>query len=709
MSINVIHCTDLYRPHSDFDDVADAMAMFALHCMREINLLAFVLDQPAEQQRRPGKITVDELNAICETSVPSITGYHALLNLLQAAPNGIVMTIVGGLSDLYWAYKTNPGLVKQKLKEVWVFAGDAQEQATRYHEGGRDIAPPYGLEHNVNTDVEAFREIMRSDLKIVWIPCYDGGEVRNPDGSANPFGIGPTMLNASFFMGQYEHLLSKSSPQVLDFFVRALSTEGGPGFRYDWNVVKKHFKEFWGVGIFQAITQPNGNYPFKFVQKNILVNENATIRVGSGNKQVLLFERTDKSNYFNRMTSLSAELFSHIGKVQDKPAPPREDEDIMGIKKPDLSWSSPLVPITSPIVKLVQHHMAHITWTIFDVHAFHRDSNGWKGVGYNYWIAFDGTIYEARGRNVGAHAGANWNGRSLGVGYQGNFETQQMTDAQVKSGAWLNAKLAQEEGLTVDDIIGHKDISATLCPGKNFRMAELRQETAKLLGGGSVGTPIKGAPQVTVRQAQKWALDRNAEQRFIDIAPVYWQYGEQVGIRPEVLYAQSAKETAFGRYGGAVTPEMNNWAGIKILSPSGDKREDHETFATPQDGVRGHFNHITAYVGLEPVGETHPRYSLVKRLAWAGTITTVEQLGERWAPAANYGESIVQDYLWGLWATEEPGEPITPPPGEPEPCANCAWLQNENNRLLVAVSDRDVKIAGYRDRLRKIEELSKGE
>ena len=40
---------------------------------------------------------------------------------------------------------------------------------------------------------------------------------------------------------------------------------------------------------------------------------------------------------------------------------------------------------------------------------------------------------------------------------------------------------------------------------------------------------------------------------------------------------------------------MNNWAGIKTLEAISDRPEDHETFITPEDGVRAHFN-IWAYI-----------------------------------------------------------------------------------------------------------------
>lgn len=158
-------------------------------------------------------------------------------------------------------------------------------------------------------------------------------------------------------------------------------------------------------------------------------------------------------------------------------------------------------------------------------------------------------------------------------------------------------------------------------------------------------TPIVGESQVSLERAKEWATEKGAHQRFIDIADIYWKYGEITGIRPEVLYAQAAKETGYGKYGGRVLPEQNNWAGIKTATATGDATEDHETFATPDDGVRAHFNHMAAYVGLEPVGEPHGRYYSARTTAWAGTVKTVEELGNKWAPEHTYGYSLVNNYL----------------------------------------------------------------
>src|SRR5690625_4575144 len=145
------------------------------------------------------------------------------------------------------------------------------------------------------------------------------------------------------------------------------------------------------------------------------------------------------------------------------------------INKPNLAFRGSLTPINkSRIDKIVQHHMYHKSWHIKDVHNFHKNSNGWAGIGYNYWIDFDGNIYEGRGMNVGAHVGGH-NSHTIGVGYQGDFTSQKMTDAQLRAGIELNKWLiGQLPNVSKNDIIGHKDLASTTCPGPNFRMSELK-------------------------------------------------------------------------------------------------------------------------------------------------------------------------------------------------------------------------------------------
>ena len=84
-------------------------------------------------------------------------------------------------------------------------------------------------------------------------------------------------------------------------------------------------------------------------------------------------------------------------------------------------------------------------------------------------------------------------------------------------------------------------------------------------------TSIFGESEKTLEEALAWAKRNNAADCFIKAAPLYWHYAEIFGIRADVMYAQAAKETGFGKYTGKVKPEMNNWAGIKKYGAVGDE------------------------------------------------------------------------------------------------------------------------------------------
>lgn len=153
---------------------------------------------------------------------------------------------------------------------------------------------------------------------------------------------------------------------------------------------------------------------------------------------------------------------------------------------------------------------------------------------------------------------------------------------------------------------------------------------------------LKGYTSVSVNSAKEWAKSKGAHQRFIDVADLYWKYAIQTGLKAEVMYAQAAFETGFGHYKGNVIPEQNNWAGIKRAGHNGDATYDHESFATVEDGVRGHFNHMLAYTGGEPVGIPHARYNVVKSMPWAGSVVLIQDLSGKWCPRADYSDTIVK-------------------------------------------------------------------
>lgn len=146
---------------------------------------------------------------------------------------------------------------------------------------------------------------------------------------------------------------------------------------------------------------------------------------------------------------------------------------MLDIKKADLKWNGSLKSLDLSKIKYIMiHHTAHPTWNIYDVHNFHQHTNGWIGIGYNFFINPDGTVFEGRGLNVGAGAtGYNYN--SIHVCFAGNFENQKPSETQLENGKDLIEYLLTLVPSDVK-IIGHKDIGKTACPGRNFPLDEFK-------------------------------------------------------------------------------------------------------------------------------------------------------------------------------------------------------------------------------------------
>jgi len=148
------------------------------------------------------------------------------------------------------------------------------------------------------------------------------------------------------------------------------------------------------------------------------------------------------------------------------------------------SWG---MRIISPLQKLnpsrvdaiALHHMAHPTADIYEVERWHLNQ-GWRAFGYNYWVDFDGTIYEGRGyQHVGAGV-ENQNDHIISIGFQGNYQSglagiatsPAMPDAQFNAGVDI-INWVMERVPTIGRVAGHRDFMATACPGDTFPLAEM--------------------------------------------------------------------------------------------------------------------------------------------------------------------------------------------------------------------------------------------
>jgi hypothetical protein len=143
---------------------------------------------------------------------------------------------------------------------------------------------------------------------------------------------------------------------------------------------------------------------------------------------------------------------------------------------------------------------------VLGIARYHRDSNGWNDIGYNFLVDRYGQIFEGRAGGidqpvVGAQA-QGYNAVSTGIACLGTFESESFTSAGMKSLArvigWKlslhgvpvrgevtvvsaggpSNRYAAGTEVTVHRICGHRDGDSTSCPGAALyrRLPDLRRQ-----------------------------------------------------------------------------------------------------------------------------------------------------------------------------------------------------------------------------------------
>ena len=139
----------------------------------------------------------------------------------------------------------------------------------------------------------------------------------------------------------------------------------------------------------------------------------------------------------------------------------------MNIKETNLDFST-LTERSRTNCIIIHHTASTKDDSAADIHAYHKNSLGWAGIGYHYLIRKDGIIERGRPEDcIGAHC-YGWNDLSIGIALCGNFETEEPTAAQISSLLELAAYLKDKYNLADAYIFGHRDKDATACPGKNL-------------------------------------------------------------------------------------------------------------------------------------------------------------------------------------------------------------------------------------------------
>jgi N-acetylmuramoyl-L-alanine amidase len=154
---------------------------------------------------------------------------------------------------------------------------------------------------------------------------------------------------------------------------------------------------------------------------------------------------------------------------------------------------------------------------------------------------------------------------------------------------------------------------------------------------------IVAEPSATTSAASTWAKRKGATDEFVGLAALYWQLASMHGgVDPAVAYAQAAKETGRGRFGGVIDASFHNPCGLKRRE-GGDNSDPkaHARFRSWRIGITAHLDHLALYAGSPgyPRPTTpDPRHFPQLR----GQAITVEALGGKWAPSPTYGKEIVK-------------------------------------------------------------------
>jgi hypothetical protein len=154
------------------------------------------------------------------------------------------------------------------------------------------------------------------------------------------------------------------------------------------------------------------------------------------------------------------------------------------------------------------------------IYAFHAlpepDGRGWGDIGYNYLVDASGRIYEGRyggQRVVGHHAGDPHNAGTVGISLIGNFEDEPVPAAMYDGLTTFLANQCGAFGVNplgqtyladrwLPTIFGHRDVSATACPGQYAYalLPNIRSDTlAKMSGPPPTVTLISPASGLQVR------------------------------------------------------------------------------------------------------------------------------------------------------------------------------------------------------------------
>lgn len=224
--IPIIYSADLFQPPEDPDDHYD---LAILSCLEELELKALIFDL-GTSHRVPEEIGVTALkqmekitrqspppwkiglrHPLCSPNDKAFDqpedfqgGVELILSTLEQSTEPVVMFLVGSCRDFAVAFNRNPDLLREKVKAVYVNAGNGP--------AGKQT------EWNVTLDPNAYVGLMNSGLPIYWCPCFtDVYQLPSPD----EVSAGKAFCTYFVVPNQAE-LLASTRKEVKNYFAYAL-------------------------------------------------------------------------------------------------------------------------------------------------------------------------------------------------------------------------------------------------------------------------------------------------------------------------------------------------------------------------------------------------------------------------------------------------------------------------------------------------------
>lgn len=140
------------------------------------------------------------------------------------------------------------------------------------------------------------------------------------------------------------------------------------------------------------------------------------------------------------------------------------------------------VPLRRDWGAIVVHHSGTNSGSEESFHRYHKQVNGWRGIGYDFVIGNgngtgNGVIevtFRWEKQIHGAHAGVDYyNQHGIGICLVGNFNSRRPTRAQMDSLVALVSYLQDKCHIPTSKILGHRHVKNTGCPGNSFPYFEL--------------------------------------------------------------------------------------------------------------------------------------------------------------------------------------------------------------------------------------------